>query len=96
VKARGAMAMLNLRIDFLMLLPGGHRIVLEVDGRHHCATGRLADPSVYATTMRGDRDLKLARYDVFRFGAQELDEEQPAREMLHAFFDDLFHTYHVT
>jgi hypothetical protein len=23
--------MLNLRMDFLMLLPGGHRVVLEVD-----------------------------------------------------------------
>jgi hypothetical protein len=85
VKARGVKAMLNLSMDFLMLLPGGHRIVLEVDGRHHYATGRLADPSVYAATMRGDRDLRLARYDVFRFGAADLDEEQPAREMLRAF-----------
>jgi hypothetical protein len=85
VKARGLNAMLNLRMDFLMLLPGGHRIVLEVDGKHHYATGRLADPSVYAATMRGDRELKLARYDVFRFGAADLEEEQPAREMLRVF-----------
>jgi hypothetical protein len=35
-----------------------------VDGKHHYTTGRLADPSVYAATMRGDRELKLARYDV--------------------------------
>ncbi|MEU8048090.1 hypothetical protein AB0B71_28585 [Micromonospora echinofusca] len=95
VKARGAEAMLNLRMDFLMLLPGGHRVVLEVDGKHHYATGEIADPSVYAKTMRGDRDLKLARYDVFRFGAADLDEEAPAREMLRAFFADLFRTYHV-
>jgi hypothetical protein len=86
VKARGARAMMNLRMDFLMLVPGGHRIVLEVDGKHHYATGTLADPSVYAATMRGDRDLKLARYDVFRFGTADLDEERPAREMLRAFF----------
>jgi hypothetical protein len=96
VKARGVQAMLNLRMDFLMLLPGGHRIVLEVDGTHHYATGRLADPAAYATTMRGDRDLKLARYDVFRFGAADLDEQQSARLMLRAFFEDLFQTYHVT
>jgi hypothetical protein len=95
LKARGARAMMNLRMDFLMLLPGGHRIVLEVDGKQHYATGPRADPSVYAATMRGDRDLKLARYDVFRFGAAELSDEQSAREMLQTFFDDLFRTYHV-
>jgi hypothetical protein len=88
--------MMNLLMDFLMLLPGGHRIVLEVDGKHHYATGKQAEPCVYAATMGGDRDLKLARYDVFRFGAAELGDEQTAREMLKAFFDDLFHTYHVS
>jgi hypothetical protein len=66
-----------------------------VDGKPHYATGRLADPSVYAATMRGDRELKLARYDVFRFGAADLEEEQYAREMLRGFFEDLFRTYHV-
>ncbi|MBQ1009401.1 hypothetical protein KBX53_00200 [Micromonospora sp. M51] len=95
VQARRAAAMINLRMDFLMLLPGGHRIVLEVDGKHHYATGTLADPFVYSATMRGDRDLKLARYDVFRFGAAELEEQEPAREMLRAFFADLFRTYQV-
>ncbi len=70
VKARGAKALLNLRMDFLMLLLGGHRIVLEVDGKHHYADGALAEPSVYVATMRGDRDLKLARCDVFRFRAR--------------------------
>jgi very-short-patch-repair endonuclease len=95
LKARGVHAMMNLRMDFLMLLPGGHRIVLEVDGMHHYATGAKADAAVYAATMRGDRDLKLAHYDVFRFGAAELADEQPARQMLRAFFDDLFSTYRV-
>lgn len=46
-----------------MLLPRGHRIVLEVDGKQHYATGSRADPTVYAATMHADRDLKLARYD---------------------------------
>jgi len=95
IKARGLKAMLNLRMDFLMLAPGGHRIVLEVDGKHHYATGTLADPSVYAATMRGDRELKLARYEVFRFGAADLEDEQSARDMLRAFFEDLFRIYHV-
>jgi hypothetical protein len=79
-----------------MLLPGGHRIVIEVDGKHHYATGDRADPAVYARTMRGDRELRFARYDVFRFGAAELDDDEHARQPLHAFFADLFRTYHVT
>jgi len=95
IKERGARAMLDLRMDFLMLPPGGYRIVLEVDGKHHYATGTQADPDVYATTMRGDRGLKLARYDVFRFGAAELSDEQSARPMLQAFLNDLFHSYQV-
>jgi len=65
-----------------MLLPSGYRVVLEVDGARHYASGTLANPSVCAATMRGDRELKLARYDVFRFGAADLKDEVPAREML--------------
>jgi hypothetical protein len=95
LKERGANAMLNLRMDFPLLPPGGHRIVLEVDGKHHYATGAQAAPAVYAATIRGDRELKLARYDVFRFGAAELSDEQSARPMLQPFFDDLFRTYKV-
>ncbi|MFG2041979.1 hypothetical protein [Dactylosporangium sp. NPDC048998] len=96
VQERGVNAMRNLRMDFLMLLPGGHRIVLEVDGKHHYATGDRADPAVYAATMRGDRDLRFARYDVFRFGAAELDSQARALPLLRAFFADLFRTYQVT
>ncbi|MER6589674.1 AbiJ-related protein [Micromonospora chalcea] len=95
LKERGAEAMVNLRMDFLMLLPRGHRIVLEVDGKQHYATGQLADPTAYATTMHADRDLKLARYDVFRFGAAELTDKQRARTILASFFTDLFRTYHL-
>ena len=88
--------MVNLRMDFLMLLPRGHRIVLEVDGKQHYATGSRADPTVYAATMHADRDLKLARYDVYRFGAAELADKEKAKTMLAVFFADLFHTYHLT
>ena len=71
----------------VMLLPGGQRIVLEVDGTHHYATGPLADPAVYAATIRADRDLKLARYDVFRFAPADLREQKSARLMLRTFVD---------
>ncbi len=95
VKARGAKAMLNLRMDFLMLLPLGHRIVLEVDGKQHYAIGDRADPSVYAATMRASRELALARYNVFRFGAADLTDRRATERLLREFFDDLFRTYHV-
>ena len=35
VRERGENALQNLRMDFLMLLPGDRRVVLEVDGSQH-------------------------------------------------------------
>lgn len=60
-------------MDFLLLLPHGVRVVIEVDGKHHYAKGNgMADVHRYAQTMAADRDLKLAGYEVYRFGAAEL------------------------
>ncbi len=103
VKMRGAAALLRFRMDFLLLLPRGHRVVLEVDGMHHYAPGGRPDPAAYATSMRADRELKLSGYEVFRFGAAELDVGEPprdedrrrAREMLQRFFEDLFRCFSV-
>lgn len=79
VKERGPNALLRFRMDFLLLLPNGIRVVLEVDGRHHYAheDGR-ADPGRYGVLAAGDRDLKLAGYQVFRFGADELSGKAAA------------------
>jgi hypothetical protein len=46
------------RMDFLLLLAGGARIVLEVDGKHHFSTDNN-EPSldVYAEMVAADRDL---------------------------------------
>jgi very-short-patch-repair endonuclease len=71
VQQRGVKALLNHRMDFLMLLPNGHRVVLEVDGGHHYATSRA-----YEATVRGDRDLKLRGYEVYRFSSTELGRDQ--------------------
>jgi hypothetical protein len=38
VQARGRDALLRFRMDFLLLLPRGRRVVLEVDGKHHYST----------------------------------------------------------
>ncbi|PVX97661.1 hypothetical protein [Paraburkholderia unamae] len=61
-------------MDFLLLLPHGIRIVIEVDGLHHrgAPDTRRADVYRYAQMAAADRDLKLAGYEIYRFGASEL------------------------
>lgn len=66
------------RMDFLLILAQGARIVLEVDGRHHYAVQDTADPDLYIANSKRyaemameDRRLKLAGYEVYRFGGQE-------------------------
>ena len=98
VRERGAAALLGHRMDFLLLLPHGQRVVLEVDGSHHYASpgGTRPDPSRYVAMARADRELKLSGYEVFRFGAIELRDLHFARSLLQAFFADLFHRFSVT
>jgi very-short-patch-repair endonuclease len=82
-------------MDFLLLLPHGHRIVIEVDGRHHYTNNGKPDPDRYATNMRADRDLKLSGYEVFRFGTIELDDPEQARGTVEQFFIDLFRLFGI-
>ncbi|MFE5565097.1 hypothetical protein ACFQ68_08900 [Amycolatopsis japonica] len=95
VQARGKDALLRFRMDFLLLLPGGRRVVLEVDGQRHYATNGRPDPALYATTMRADRELKLSGYEVFRFGTDELQPKEQARTVSENFFPDLFRSFGV-
>ena len=97
-RERGPEALLRHRMDFLLLMPHGHRVVLEVDGSRHYASqdGKRPDATAYANNMRADRDLKLSGYEVFRFGATELQDREPARDLLQAFFADLFRWFRVT
>ena len=64
-------------MDFLLLVPGGGRIVLEVDGQTHYAINGRVDPATYARTMTGSRNLTLAGYEVHRFGAHDLRDVVP-------------------
>jgi very-short-patch-repair endonuclease len=83
-------------MDFLMLLPGGARVVLEVDGKQHYADSEgRADPGRYAVMATADRELRLAGYDVYRFGATELREES-GKAAVGAFFDALFIRYGIS
>jgi very-short-patch-repair endonuclease len=94
-KARGPKALLRFRMDFLLLLPHGERVVIEVDGAQHYSTDGRPDGTKYADNMRGDRDLKLNGYEVFRFGATELLDREHARTVLQQFFTDLFRRFNV-
>lgn len=82
------------RMDFLLLLPGGIRVVLEVDGQQHYAEGegKAARPSPkrYAETVQGDRGLRLAGYEVYRFAGYELVDKSRAEHTVREFFDRLF------
>lgn len=95
VKERGPDALLRFRMDFLLLLPQGVRVVIEVDGKHHYAdaTGS-ADVQRYAQMVKADRELKLAGYEVFRFGTAEL-QPPTAKADVKAFFEALFKRYGV-
>ncbi len=73
------------RMDFLLLLPGAERIVLEVDGKQHYAEGNVASPRLYSKMVAEDRALRLKGYQVYRFGGHELGQAT-APTMLRDFF----------
>ncbi|MFH0246231.1 hypothetical protein ACGRHY_28290 [Streptomyces sp. HK10] len=86
------------RMDFLLLAPDRARIVIEVDGVQHYSRpnppddkGRIthtAVPRLYAEMVAEDRRLRLAGYEIYRFGGWELS--QPHAERLVAdFFTEL-------
>ncbi len=98
------------RMDFLLMLAQGARIVLEVDGRHHYAvqdsTDRdlfIANAKRYAEMAMEDRRLKLTGYEVYRFGGQEfMDVDLPswtvgprAQQVATGFFDRLLKKHGV-
>lgn len=80
------------RMDFLLMLPGGVRIVLEVDGVQHYSVGpdddRRPSTQLYGEMMAEDRTLRLRGYEVFRFGGHELMGDS-APGMLREFFTAL-------
>ena len=95
VRERGPSALLRFRMDFLLLLPNWVRVVLEVDGKHHYArSDGSADSARYATMVSADRELTLSGYQVFRFGADEL-QGGCGREIVKKFFEGLFKRYGV-
>ncbi len=82
------------RMDFLLLLPHSVRVIVEIDGQQHYSTGMEAaakpSPEVYARTVRSDRHLRLAGYEVYRFGGYELRDESACVDVVEEFFTRLF------
>ncbi|RBB37541.1 hypothetical protein DPV79_21330 [Burkholderia reimsis] len=97
VRERGADALLRFRMDFLLLFPHGIRVVIEVDGLHHYGDPdtRRADAHRYAQMAAADRDLKLAGYEVYRFGTAELLGNSAQANAV-SFFHKLFRRYNLT
>lgn len=96
IRERGVRALLGQRMDFLLLTPHQHRIVIEVDGEsHYTDKARNPSPVVYARNAALDRSMRLRGYEVFRFGGAELSSDAQARSTLAPFFRDLFDRYDI-
>ena len=83
------------RMDFLLLLPGRQRVVIEVDGAQHYSDEGRPSPRKYSEMVSEDRALRLAGYEVYRFGGYELATEHDGEEILTEFFNRLLERYQV-
>lgn len=96
------------RMDFLLMLKHGVRVVIEIDGRHHYATEHdkdlwVADAQRYAEMAREDRKLRLSGYEVYRFGGAEFTDVsmdswsvgERSETMIKSFFDRLLKRHGV-
>jgi hypothetical protein len=93
LKAMPGGELVRQRMDFLLLPSDRRRIVIEVDGRHHYAenvgsSGETPSPRLYAEMVSEDRRIRMAGYEVFRFGAYELMQAD-GEDVVRRFFDDL-------
>jgi very-short-patch-repair endonuclease len=75
------------RMDFLLLLPGRQRVVIEVDGAQHYSDEGRPSPRKYSEMVAEDRALRLAGYEIYRFGGYELTPERGGEAVLTEFFD---------
>ena len=82
------------RMDFLMLLPNGVRIVFEIDGKQHYSNvDNQSSPKLYAGMALDTRELQLRGYEVYRFGGYEFMDRQQPQKMIREFFESLFKKY---
>lgn len=82
------------RMDFLLLFSNQGHVVIEIDGKHHYAINDQVSPRLYAEMVAEDRTLRLAGYEIYRFGGYELQRPQDALVVI-AFFNALFQRHSV-
>ncbi|MFZ6638545.1 hypothetical protein ACO0LL_02330 [Undibacterium sp. TC4M20W] len=93
------------RMDFLMLLDGRIRVVIEVDGQQHYSESGKASPTQYAKMVEEDRRLRLQGYELYRFGGAEFpdvtkrndryDVGPRAKKLVIDFFECLFDRHKI-
>ena len=82
------------RMDFLLLLPNSQRIVIEVDGSQHFTRDGEPSLAAYSEMLSADRDLRLAGYEIYRFGSNEL--VGAGATVVERFFDRLWELHKIT
>jgi len=83
------------RMDFLLLLPYRKNIVIEIDGKQHYSENDKASPPLYGEMVAEDRRLRLAGYELYRFGGYEFCDREKAKRTVENFFDDLFKLHSI-
>lgn len=83
------------RMDFLILFSNSDRVVIEVDGKQHYADGDVANSRKYAEMVAADRKLRLAGYELYRFGGYELQGEN-GEVLVEQFFIKLLEKYGIS
>jgi hypothetical protein len=62
--------------------------------KHYSENGK-ASPKLYAEMVAEDRRLRLAGYELYRFGGYEFVDDEKAKQTVKNFFDDLFKLHSI-
>ncbi len=92
---QGKKRLIRQRMDFLLLLPYGKNVVIEVDGKQHYSENGQSSPRLYAEMVAEDRRLKLTGYEVYRFGGHEFIETEEPQEAVREFFREFFKFFSI-
>lgn len=96
LRERGENALAFQRVDFLMFFSPATRVIIEADGRQHYANENgSVNPEAYAKLARMNREVRLAGYEIFRFGNAELHDSKIGRAIVADFFQRLFKRHHL-
>lgn len=77
-------------MDFLLLFSHQGRVVIEIDGQQHYSVDSQAMPRLYAEMVSEDRKLRLAGYEIYRFGGYELQEPLGDKVVIEFFQAEVF------